>query len=120
MHPIANVTANGTASIVLKNVFSVGDVCLTPSNEIKSIVSMYQYVPAIAQNLLNCVLGHNPTCEIPKEFHLIQLIPVGTKNGFMIFNNEKGIDKKAWPKKCEIRDMTIGALNGEQKWLDKA
>jgi thioredoxin reductase len=40
VHPIATV-ANAPAATVLKNVFSIGDVCLTPSNEVKSIVSMY-------------------------------------------------------------------------------
>jgi NADH dehydrogenase FAD-containing subunit len=119
VHPIATQGGNQTA-VVLKNVFSCGDVCLTPANEVKSIVSMYQYLPAIAINMLNCACDQQPVAEIPSEFHLLQMIPIGTKNGLMIFNNMVGEDKKIWPQKCEIRDMQIGALNGEQKWLEKA
>lgn len=33
---------------VYDNIFSFGDVCLTPSNELKTIVSMYQYVDMVA------------------------------------------------------------------------
>ena len=40
VHPIATVV-NYPVPTVLKNVFSIGDVCLTPSNEVKSIVSIY-------------------------------------------------------------------------------
>ena len=41
-HPIA--ANHKPASVNLhKNIFSFGDVCLTPANELKSIVSMYQY-----------------------------------------------------------------------------
>jgi hypothetical protein len=50
VHPVAQVK-NQPAANVLKNVFSVGDVCLTPSNEVKSIVSLYQYQGQVAQNI---------------------------------------------------------------------
>ena len=41
VHPIVEVKRDSKDKVVLKNVFSCGDVCLTPSNEVKSIVSMY-------------------------------------------------------------------------------
>lgn len=41
-HPIAS-NHNPTTVTVHKNIFSFGDVCLTPANEVKSIVSMFQY-----------------------------------------------------------------------------
>lgn len=49
-HPIAS---NHNPSVVetYKNIFSVGDVALTPANEIKSIVSMFQYLGQAAWNV---------------------------------------------------------------------
>jgi len=52
VHPIAAVVKDGNTATTLKNVFCIGDVCLTPSNEIKSVVSMYQYTPVVAHNML--------------------------------------------------------------------
>lgn len=46
IHPIADATSLPDAKIH-ENVFSFGDVCLTPTNEPKSIVSMYQMVAAV-------------------------------------------------------------------------
>ena len=33
------------------NIFSFGDVCLTPSNELKSVVSIMQYQDVVAKNV---------------------------------------------------------------------
>lgn len=52
VHPIATVLRDASSNLTLKNVFCIGDVCLTPSNEIKSVVSMYQYTPVVAHNML--------------------------------------------------------------------
>lgn len=48
------------------------------------------------------------------------MIPIGTKRGFMVFNNMVKDKNDSWPEKVKIRDMTIGALNGEKKWVDMA
>ena len=40
---------------VESNIFSFGDVCLTPSGEAKTIVSMYQYKDIVAHNILACL-----------------------------------------------------------------
>ena len=48
------------------------------------------------------------------------MIPIGTKRGFVVFNNMVKEEDDAWTQKCEIRDMTIGALNSEQNWLDRS
>ena len=55
---------------VYPNVFSVGDVCFTPTAENKSIVSMYQYVPQVASNMYQVLCGSKPDCfkAIPLEF----------------------------------------------------
>jgi len=39
------------------NIFSFGDVCLTPSQEPKTIVSMYQYKDIVAHNILAHLVG---------------------------------------------------------------
>lgn len=52
VHPIADILKNDQTPLTLKNVFCIGDVCLTPSNETKSVVSMYQYTPVVAHNML--------------------------------------------------------------------
>lgn len=52
-HPIATIPKDLIpTSLTIKNVFCIGDVCLTPSNETKSVVSMYQYTPVVANNML--------------------------------------------------------------------
>jgi hypothetical protein len=43
--------------------------------------------------------------EIPKEFHIVQMVPIGTKRGFFAFNNMVKDTKDAYLKKCEIRDI---------------
>ena len=48
-HPLAN---NKTAVKVYQNIFSFGDICITPANEPKQIVSMHQYGHVIANNIL--------------------------------------------------------------------
>ena len=56
-------------------------------NEPKSIVSMYQYGYVIAKNAYEAALGSNKFITMPSEFHFLSVIPIGTKNGLMIFNN---------------------------------
>jgi hypothetical protein len=41
-HPIAS-NHKPQNHVIHKNIFSFGDVCLTPRNEVKCIVSMFQY-----------------------------------------------------------------------------
>jgi hypothetical protein len=81
---------------------------------------MYQYAPVIAGNMLSVARDQAPTLAIPKEFHTLQMVPIGTQRGLFSFNNMVAVEKKAWPQKCEIRDMQIGALAGEAKWVKKA
>ena len=51
--------------ILLKNVFSFGDTCLTPANEIKSVVSMYQYVHVLGTNILAVAKGSEALIDMP-------------------------------------------------------
>ena len=55
-HPL---TDKGQPSnpVVYENIFSIGDVCLTRMNEVKSIVSMMQYLHVPVQNIYNNAIG---------------------------------------------------------------
>ena len=44
----------------------MGDTCLTPANEIKSVVSMYQYVHVVAANILAVAKGTEALVDMPK------------------------------------------------------
>ena len=84
-HPIASNHKPATLT-VHKNIFSFGDVCLTPSNEIKSIVSMYQYGYQMANNVSQTLSEGAAFMDIPMEMHKINAIPLGKNAGFMAFN----------------------------------
>jgi hypothetical protein len=65
---------------------SFGDCCLTPANEDKTIVSMYQYESVISTNLLKALEGKSDFASMPKEFMNLIIIPLGSKMGFSAFN----------------------------------
>ena len=50
---------------VTDGIFAFGDVCMTPAQEEKSIVAMYQYVHAITHNVLQSALGKKGRKAIP-------------------------------------------------------
>ena len=45
------------------NIFAFGDVCITPSNEHKTIVSIHQYKKIIANNIVKSIKGMNSSNE---------------------------------------------------------
>lgn len=108
--------------ILLKNVFSMGDTCLTPSNEIKSVVSMYQYAHVVALNILAVAKGGAASMDIPSalQFHKMQFIPLGTKNGLACFNNAVSVKNDAHNEKLKIINMTMGCLKGDPKAFAEA
>ena len=115
-HPIA--ANHKPASVNLhKNIFSFGDVCLTPANELKSIVSMYQYGFQIANNVAQTLSEGAAFMDIPMELHKINAIPLGKKSGFMAFN-KMAMQQAVYPDKLGLRDRTMGVFRNEQKWKD--
>ena len=58
---------------------SFGDCCLTPANEDKTIVSMYQYESVITNNLLKALEGKTDFKSMPSEFMHLSVIPIGSK-----------------------------------------
>lgn len=69
-----------------KRIFSFGDVCLTPMNEEKSIVSMYQYAAVLAGNIEVAVGGDGALQNVPERLHMLQVIPLGKTKGIMQIN----------------------------------
>jgi hypothetical protein len=116
-HPIAS-NHRPSSLTVHKNIFSFGDVCLTPANEIKTIVSMFQYGFQVANNVAETLKESTNFMDIPMEFHRINGIPLGKKAGFMAFNAMAGADNGAYEMKKGLRDRTMGVLRNEQKWKD--
>ena len=71
---------------VFQNIFSFGDVCLTPMNEQKSINSMRQYVTQVSNNIFMRAIGWRDYQDLPAKMHMMQHIPIGRNTGIFIFN----------------------------------
>jgi len=87
------------------NIFSFGDVCRTPANEPKNIVSMYQYADQIAYNVYQtCHPGSPSLKRIPSEFTVVQAIPIGSKGGLLAINNMIKYDPTTPAEKNKIQE----------------
>lgn len=117
-HPLTKVgqPANPT---VHKNIFSYGDVTLTPRAEMKCIVSMLQYGSVIAGNLVEVANGTVNLTPMPHELHKIQIIPLGSKSGLFVFNGTAKVDPNAINMKIAIRDNNIGFWKGDQAIIER-
>jgi hypothetical protein len=115
-HPIASNHRPASENLH-KNIFSFGDVCLTPANELKSIVSMYQYGFQVANNVAQTISEGAAFMDIPMEMHKINAIPLGRKSGFMAFN-KMAMQQPVYADKIGLRDRTMGTFRNEQKWKD--
>jgi NADH dehydrogenase FAD-containing subunit len=84
-HPLA---ANHSPAnpVIHHNIFSYGDVSLTPRAEVKCIVSMIQYLSQICNNILEVAQGTGQMQPIPTNLHTIQMVPMGSKDGLFVFN----------------------------------
>ena len=63
--------SNSSFGKTFHDIFAFGDVCLTPRNEAKSIVSMYQYSNQVCNNIINQLKSiHNADSyqAIPETF----------------------------------------------------
>ena len=77
-------------NVVLSNIFSIGDVCKTPSDEEKAILPIHVMTSTLARNLVNLILNkHIDHFEsIPDTLHRVYLINLGTRgHGMIIFND---------------------------------
>ena len=93
-------------------------MCLTPRNEMKSIVSMYQYGDCIANNIVQTLSESAKFQEIPEHFHKLNAIPLGSKGGVICFNKMVTYDKGTLNQKMLSRDNNVGPFRGEPKWIE--
>lgn len=98
---------------------SFGDVCLTPLNEPKSIVSMYQYGFQVAKNAYEAAIGSSSFMPFPTEIHLLSVTPIGSYNGLMVFNNMVTGKNDAMAMKDDIMDTGLGVLRSDPVYIKK-
>ena len=92
----------------MKNVFALGDACLTPMNEVKAISSIYQYVDIIAHNIEKVCKNHTDYKAMPRSIHRLSLVPIGKNNGFFLFNKMAIEKNDAHTMKLEMQDNFVG------------
>jgi hypothetical protein len=97
----------------LKNVFALGDACLTPMNELKTISSILQYVDIIAYNIEKVCKNHTDYKAMPPSIHKISLVPIGKNYGFFLFNKMAVEKNDANTIKLEQQDNYLGFMRGE-------
>jgi hypothetical protein len=110
-------------NVVLSNIFSIGDVCKTPSDEEKAILPIHIMTSVLARNLVNLISNkHFDNLEsIPNTLHRVYLINLGTQgHGMIVFND---FVLKAYPKiplydiqkaKNLIKWINLGDLQGKR------
>jgi NADH dehydrogenase FAD-containing subunit len=92
----------------LKNVFALGDACLTPMNEVKAISSIYQYVDIIAHNIEKVCKNHTDYKAMPRSIHRLSLVPIGKNYGFFLFNKMAIEKNDAHTMKLEMEENFVG------------
>lgn len=119
-YPLSIDRKTNNALDVFKNIFSVGDVCLTPLAENKSIVAMMQYAPIVSHNIYQQLCGA-PHCskQIPEDIVVFQAIPLGTKSGIVCINNKVDIKGDVDAMKDDIEKKTLARLRGDPKSLQE-
>ena len=69
-----------------RNIFALGDAALLPTKEVKSIVSLIQYVHLVAHNIDALFTGGDMK-QVPPRIHELLMAATGSKDGFFQFNN---------------------------------
>lgn len=116
----SNQSENGSGSKVFNNIFAFGDVCVTPANEHKTIVSIHQYKKIVANNVVKQVKGIQDASEyqqIPQTFTEITNIPLGTKMGLLIINDQILMNAGAVKSKYDIEAEYMKVLRNDLKAL---
>ena len=113
-HPLTDKGQPGSPT-VHENIFCMGDVCFTPMNEVKSIVSMLQYLHVPVQNVYAKALGQPLPMQLPGAVNLLQMIPMGKNQGLFKFNKMQKTDRSCFVQKETIVKYEIGDRKGDQK-----
>ena len=72
---------------VYENIFCIGDACITPSNEEKTVYPLKQCARICADNIIAMASGGLKLKKIPKTFAGVYLISLGPNDGIMIIND---------------------------------
>lgn len=117
LHPLTSLP-NTSEPKTWKNIFSYGDVCLSHANEVKSIVSMFQYGHVISANML--AKDGSELLSIPKEMCALAGIPIGRTHGIFCFNAMATADPTAFAQKCDIRATNMGVYKNDAEMILKS
>lgn len=101
---------------IYENIFAFGDVCITPANEPKTIVSLYQYKKEVATNIVNQLKGVKNASkfrQIPEIFTEISNIPLGSKMGLLVINDRISFNAGNAKKKIDIETEYMKVLRND-------
>lgn len=124
-HPLIELEDNMSSNSFGKtfhDIFAFGDVCLTPRNEEKSIVSMYQYYNQACNNIIQQLKSiHNADHyqPIPENFVSLQAIPLGTKMGLFAINDQLMMNASVIQQKMEIETDCLKQMRNDYNALVK-
>lgn len=94
-------------------------MCLSHANEVKSIVSMFQYGHVIAANIVQVANNGAQFQSIPKEMSCLAGIPIGKTRGIFCFNSMAKPEPNAFAQKCEIRETNMGVYRNDPAMIAK-
>lgn len=118
MHPLIG-KGQPDSPIVYENIFSIGDICLTPMNEVKSIVSMMQYMHVAVQNIYCKAIGEPVIVKLPEAVNLLMMIPIGKNHGIFKFNKMLKEDPTIFGQKDGINMLEMKARNNDKKSMEE-
>lgn len=72
---------------VYNNIFSYGDVCLTSTNEEKSIMPIAMNTGIVASNIAKVASGNARLDRIPTVYPGLYVISLGPEEGILCFND---------------------------------
>lgn len=80
---------------------------------------MFQYGFPIAKNAYEAAIGSSSFIPFPSETHLLSVIPIGSKNGIMAFNNMVIAKNDALIMKDDMTATNIGVLRSNPAMTKK-
>ena len=87
-------------------------------NEVKSIVSMYQYGHVVANNIKETAIGGSNFSQLPAESHILQMVNFGKSGGVFAFNNMVADKADAFTEKNKIEADVMGSHRCIKKHVD--
>lgn len=116
-HPLTD--KGQPAEVVYENIFSVGDICITKMNEVKSIVSMMQYLHVPVQNIYSKATEQPVSIPLPDAVNLLMMIPIGKVRGIFKFNKMLKEDGTIFSQKEGINKLELGARSNDKQSMEQ-